>query len=455
MTQQQPQPTKAMPIVNLHVAGIDIGAKFHVVAIGDDPKLHLQQFGVSTPELLQLSQHLKDNHIQNVAMEATGGYESPLVQLLQAEGFTVTVTAGTNTKNYKRIKTDTADAIHIRTLHQLGLLPPIFVPDTLAQQIRPLTRLRRTLIEQSSTYIQLIQKALRAGNIRLDNVLTNTKTVSGMAIIRAICQGQEDPNVLAGLVHDRCKKTKAEIVQLLTGNWTDTLRYEVRTCYELHEGLQAQITRLDVQLDSIFAQHTASKEPLTKNNTPKGRPPKGNAPRFNLEVYARQLLGVDLSVIPGFGREALLGLLAEVGQSLERFPTAKAFAKWLGLSPNNRSSGGKTLSRKTLKNKSSLPATFRMVANCIGNLKQSNPLGSFFQRLAYKSGRIVAVTATARKVAVLVYKLVKTQQAYDAGKVGRSVDEQKSLQVRRMKKAIAKFGINSVDLGLSVDFTTS
>ena len=119
----------AMPIVHQQVAGIDIGSQFHVVAIGDDPKQHVQQFGVSTKELFRLAQWLTDHQVKHVAMEATGGYEKPLVNVLQEAGFAVLVTAGANTKNYRRFKSDTSDAIHIRTLHSLGLLPPIFLPD--------------------------------------------------------------------------------------------------------------------------------------------------------------------------------------------------------------------------------------------------------------------------------------------------------------------------------------
>ncbi|WP_461056272.1 IS110 family transposase, partial [Spirosoma arcticum] len=177
---KQTEEYRKMPIVHQQVAGIDIGSQFHVVAIGDDPKQDVQQFGVSTKELVRLAQWLTDNHVKHVAMEATGGYEKPLVNVLQEANFEVLVTAGANTKNYRRFKSDTSDAIHIRTLHSLGLLPPIFLPDEFSTLIRPLVRLRKSLVEDAADYIRRIQKALRVGNVRLDTVLTDTNSVSGL-----------------------------------------------------------------------------------------------------------------------------------------------------------------------------------------------------------------------------------------------------------------------------------
>ncbi|MBC3788397.1 IS110 family transposase [Spirosoma utsteinense] len=246
----------AMPIVHQQVAGIDIGSQFHVVAVGDDPKQHVQQFGVSTKELFRLAQWLADNQVKHVAMEATGGYEKPLVNVLQEVGFEVLITSGANTKNYRRFKSDTSDAIHIRTLHSLGLLPPIFLPDEFSTLIRPLVRLRRSLVEDAADYIRRIQKALRAGNVRLDTVLTDTNSVSGLRIIAAICQGQENPLKLADLVDGHCKKKPAEIIELLRGNWNGAMRFEVRSNYRLYLNLQVEIAELDKELDQHFTNHT-------------------------------------------------------------------------------------------------------------------------------------------------------------------------------------------------------
>ena len=292
----------AMPIVHQQVAGIDIGSQFHVVAIGDDPKQHVQQFGVSTKELFRLAQWLTDHQVKHVAMEATGGYEKPLVNVLQEAGFAVLVTAGANTKNYRRFKSDTSDAIHIRTLHSLGLLPPIFLPDDFSTLIRPLVRLRRSLVEDAANYIRRIQKALRTGNVRLDAVLTDTNSVSGLRVIAAICQWEEDPIKLAALVDSSCKKKPTEIVELLRGNWNGAMRFEVGSNYRVYLNLQAEIIGLDQELDRHFNDHTNSlAEPKTVVDPTVGRQKlrqSRNTPRLPIEQYAHKLLGVDLTGPP-------------------------------------------------------------------------------------------------------------------------------------------------------------
>jgi len=439
-----------MPVIHQQVAGIDIGSKFHVVAVGDNAKTDVKEFGVSTKALFEIALFLKENGIQHVAMEATGGYEKPLVSVLQQEGFDVLVTAGANTKNYRRFKSDVSDAIHIRTLHQLGLLPPIFITDEFATTIRPLVRMRQSLIEDGADYIRRIQKALRLINVRLDATLTDSTSVSGLAIIKAICEGEEDGAKLAALVDKHCKKTPAELTQLLTGNWTPSVRLQVQLSYRLYQAVQAEMARLDAELDRLFTEHT---QHLPKAEATKKKPRKHrNAPKVAVEQYARRLLGVNLHEIPGFGRTAILTLMSEVGESIHRFTSAKAFAKWLGFTPNNKASGGKVLSRKTLKNKSNLPNTFRQVANSIGNMKDSNPLVNFFKRVAFKSSRKKAITATARKVAVLIYTMLKNGEAYQPEKLERDREQLKVMQIRKIKKNLHKFGISIQDLGWNVDF---
>lgn len=246
---------RAMPIVHQQVAGIDIGSQFHVVAVGDDLKRDVQQFGVSTKELFRLAQWLTEHQVKHVAMEATGGYERALVNVLQEAGFQVMVTSGAYTKNYRRFKSDTSDAIHIRTLHSLGLLLPIFLPDEFSTLIRPLVRLRRSLVEDAADYVRRIQNALRAGNVRLDAVLTDTNSVSGLRVIAAICQGQEDPIELAGLVDAACKKKPADTIKLVRANWNGAMRFEVHSNFRLSLNLQAEIAELDKELDQHFMGH--------------------------------------------------------------------------------------------------------------------------------------------------------------------------------------------------------
>ena len=446
--QEQKIDFKAMPIVNFNVAGIDIGSKFHLVAVGDNPEADVKEFGVSTVELFKIADFLKQNGVKKVAMEATGGFESPLVTVLQESDFDVLVTGGANTKNYRRFKSDVSDAIHIRTLHALGLLPPIFITEDFSTKIRSLVRFRRTLIENSGDYIRRIQKSLRAINVRLDAALADTFSVSGMKILQAICNGNENPIELAELTHHSCKKSKTEIAELLTGNWNDTVRFEVRAAYRIFGKLQEEIKELDIQLDEFFKQNAQNMPPQKAPKLKTGV--RHNSPDFEVEKYALQIFGVNLNEIPGFGRDALLNFIAEVGEGIHRFHSHKAFTKWLGFTPNNKGSGGKILSKRTLKNKSPLPNNFRMVANAIGNIKTSNPLTNFFNKIAFRSSRISAVTATARKVAVIVYKMLTKNEEFQAEKVEGNKMKIKLQQIKKIKKNLHKFDISLQDLGWSV-----
>ena len=207
--------------------------------------------------LFDIAQFLKENGIQHVAMEATGGYEKPLVSVLQQEGFDVLVTAGANTKNYRRfngaaravrcigchphphpasIRLTTADFHYGRIRYRTG------GPARFDGTGRPaLVRMRQSLIEDGADYIRRIQKALRAINVRLDATLTDSTSVSGLAIIKAICEGEEDGAKLAALVDKHCKKTPAELTQLLTGKWTPSVRLEVQLCYRLYQAIQTEM----------------------------------------------------------------------------------------------------------------------------------------------------------------------------------------------------------------------
>ena len=197
------------------------------------------------------------------------------------------------------------------------MLPPIFLPDEFSTLIRPLVRLRRSLVEDAADYIRRIQKALRTGNVRLDAVLTDTNSVSGLRVIAAICQGEEDPVKLAALVDGGCKKKPAEIIELLRGNWNGAMRFEVRSNYRLYLNLQVEITELDKELDQHFTDHTKGlDQPPSVSDPTVGRQKlrqSRNTPKLPIEQYAHKLLGVDLSNIPGFGRDAPLTFIRAAG----------------------------------------------------------------------------------------------------------------------------------------------
>lgn len=398
-----------LPIKNPNCAGIDVGSASFFVAINSN-KEDVKTFGVSTPDLHILKDYLLQKNISNVAMEATGAYETPLAKVLRAAGIEVTVTAGANTKNYKGIKSDIEDAIHIYELHLLGKLPAVLYLEEISLTIRPLVRIRKRHIECAADQLRIIQKFLREANIRLDVAFSSANNLSAQKIIEAICLGETDPMILAQLAHGSCKKTKDEIIKLLTGHFNSQSLFLIKQAYRLYIAFQIEIANVDEQINT-FLQEVIPNTDNDKNIKNKIRS-KGNAPKIPIENFAKQILGVDLSDIPGLGRDSLLVILAEIGTSFNHFKSAESFSRWLKLAPNIRSSGKKKSIPKTLKARTIIKNTFRNVANAIGNMKDNNPLNLFFKRIAGRSSRRNAITALAHKVAVICWNMVTKKQPY-------------------------------------------
>lgn len=439
------QTFKKVGIVNPHCAGIDIGSALFFVAI-DSEKENVKQFGVSTPDLHLLKQFLIDKGITSVAVEATGAFETPLVNVLRKGGLEVVVTSGTNTKNYKGIKSDTEDAIHIYELHLLGKLPSILHLEEFSKGIKPMVKARKRLIEVAADQLRLIQKNLRYANVRIDIAFTHSNSVSAIKIVEAVCNGIYDPEELVKLADNSCKKTKEEIKKLLTGHFDEPTLFLIKQTYRIYLYYQSEIKEIDKQIDDYFKKNI---QPIPPEQIPNYKIPKGkNTPNIPVEIYAKSLFGVDLTAIPSFGRDALLIFMAEVGLSIHDFKTDEAFSRWLKLCPNIRGSGKRIFSTKTQKNKSLLPTALRQVANAIGNFKDGNPLTQFFHRIAGRSSRKNAITALAHKLAVIMWQMTTKKQEYNYATSDQYKQQLREKQRKKTKKLIAKFGFTGVELSL-------
>jgi transposase len=158
--------------------------------------------------------------------------------------------------------------------------------------------------------------------------------------------------------------------------------------------------------------------------------------------------GVDLSQIEGVGTNTILTLMSEVGFNLKgSFKTAKHFASWLGFTPNRRITGGKTLSSKTVKVKGHLAYAIRQAANTAGNSK--GRLGDFFRRLAFRKGRNVAIIATARKIAVIIYKMLETGQEYSYDYFKEEKIRIKRNQIKKILRNMGQFDIKLEELKIA------
>jgi transposase len=441
-----------MEVVNPNAAGIDVGSRSHFAAIGQDSG-DIKEFGVYNEDLKQLTKWFSDNEIKTVAMESTGTYWQHLYITLQAAGFQVILCNGKFTKNIKGKKTDVKDAQWIQKLHTIGLLTGSFLPDEATEQLRTYCRHRTNLLQQSADTTRKMQKYLRLLNLRLDVVVKDIAGLTGLTIIDAICKGEKSPEKLAGLRHGNCKKSEEEIAKALQSNGRKDYLFGLKQEYQLYVNFQEKMKECDVEIEKLLneqinsddekRQHFIDKKVYKKinKNTPKN---------LDINLLSYQYFGgVDLLAIEGVSHATALALMSEVGNGIHKFETAKQFASWLRLAPNNKISGGKMLSSRIPKGSNRLKIALRNAANAIGNLKDT-ALSSFFKRIAFRKGRPAAISATARKLAVIIWNMIVKSIPYKSENDYEFLDQKRKRKVQEMKKLIHKFDIKINDLGLQL-----
>lgn len=434
--------TEKLPIVNPNSAGIDVGSRFHMVAVGQNAE-DVKAFGVYTEDLEKLCQWLSKHKISTVAMESTGSYWKILFDTLQSKGFEVILVNGQQTKNIKGKKTDIQDSQWIQKLHSLGLLSGSFLPDFFTEQLRTYFRHRQYLLEEGASYIKKMQKSLRLLNIRLDIAINDITGTTGKTIIEAILKGERDAGKLSTLTNYRIKKSKEELVKALTGNWRDDHLYELKDSFEMYHLLHKKIDACDKVIEEFLQKALSNKDVLGLGNPSEKSKKKinKNTPKIDVHTLGYYLHnGVDLMAIEGMSHSTVLCFMSEIGNNITKFPTANQFACWLRLHPNRKVSGGKILSSHTPKGGNIFSAALKRAANVIGNLKEG-ALALFFKRIAYRKGRMAAITATARKLAVIIWNMMIKKQAYNP--LGTE-DYQEHIRIKQIKMLQQKISRLSV-----------
>lgn len=450
----KPAESVAVRIVNPHAAGIDVGSKSHYVAIGQGSS-DVREFGVYTHELDELCQYLVSRSITTVALESTGTYWQHLFLKLQDYDLHPILVGGKFTKNVDGKKTDVLDCQYIQKMHSLGFLPKSFQPDLATETLRSYVRHREGLIDDAASCKVKMQKALRMMNIRLDIALSEITGITGTAIIEAILKGETKPSVLASLAHHRVKKPQAELEASLKGIFRKEYLFELKQAYALYQVYQEQIAECGTEISAVLSQQIEDKEAQDGEQRPEfTRKPKRqrkNAPDFEIEKLAFQLTGgIDLAAIDGLSGQTLLTIISEIGPNIDKFASAKQFASWLRLTPNNKITGGKIQSSRTPKGKGRIAHGLMHVANTIGQRSKSGHLHAFFQRIKIKKGSIQAVVATAHKLAVIIWNMLSKKEQYTAPDTAK-LEEKKRLQaIKSIQRKIRSLDIKAEDLNFSV-----
>lgn len=427
--------------INLNAAGIDIGSESIYVSVPEDrDEEAVRIFSSFTSDLLDLASWLKECGIETVAMESTSVYWVTLLDILEEQGFEVYLVNARHVKNVSGKKTDVLDCQWIRQLHTYGLLGASFHPDEDIRAIRALVRHRDMLVSYRSNHIQHMQKALDLMNLKLHVVLSDISGQTGMAIMRAIIAGERRPEVLASFRDGRCKYSEADIAKALTGHYRAEHVFSLGQSLALFDAYGEQMLACDRQLE-VFYKDLASTTKTDVAELPpstKRKYRRGNDVAFDLRHYLFELSGVDLTEIDGLAALSVQTILTEVGLDMNKFKTAKHFASWMGLAPNNKVTGGKVFRSRTPKIKNRAANTFRMAAQSLSRNKSS--LGAFYRRIKAKHGSPVAITAAANKLARIFYTVLKTKTPYHKEASDAYDETYQKLQLKRLHQQAARLG---------------
>jgi len=397
-----------------NAAGVDVGATQIYVSVPPDRDTQsVRCFATFTGDLHAAADWLQNCQIDSVAMESTGVYWIPFFQLLESRGLKVFLVNARHVKNVPGRKTDVEDCQWLQYLHTVGLLRASFRPEQAVCTVRSILRHRDSLVQMASVHIQHMQKSLDQMNLQLHHVISDITGLTGTVIIDAILQGERDPLKLAGLRDGRIKATEQTIAKALVGEYRAEHLFTLGHSLAAYRHYQQLIAACDAEIQRYLAQ-LESRVDVTAEPLPKQRDlhkPRRNELRFDLRNELYRIFGVDLTQIPGINALTAHTLLAEVGPDLSRFATPSAFASWLGLCPDNRISGGKVLSVKTRVVKNRAAMALRMASQSLH--RSQSFLGDYYRRMRAKMGAPKAITATAHKLARIIFHLLGTRQAYD------------------------------------------
>ena len=436
----------ALKQININAAGLDIGDDEIYAAVPEGRnKESVRVFGTFTAHLYALADWLEECEVTTVAMESTGIYWIPTYEILEERGFEVYLVNAKHVKNVTGKKTDILDCQWIQQLHTYGLLQASFRPPEDIAALRSLVRHRANLIRSATAEIQHMQKALQLMNLKLTNVVSDITGLTGMRIIRDIVSGVHAPEALAMHRDPRCAKSHDEIALSLHGNYKAEHLFALKQALEAYDFYQRQIQRCDKQIEEVYnafePQVDIDERPLPPSRK-RRRKPKDNEPDFDLRLYLYQMAGVDLTEIDGVNTLTAQVVLSEIGVDMSKWPTVKHFTSWLGLCPHNDKTGGKVIRTRTRKTQNRAAAALRMAASTLSN--SHSALGGYYRRMRAKLGAPGAVTATAHKLARIIYAMLKDHAEYQDPGEGYYEERARQRAIKNLKRKANQLGFQLI-----------
>lgn len=435
------------PAAHPDAAGIDIGAEELVAAVPPGRcEDTVRTFSGFTSGVLALRDWLLECGIKTVALESTGNYWIMTYGTLEDAGIEVYLVNARHVKGVPGKKTDVCDAQWLQQLHAAGLLKKSFRPHKDIVPLRYLMRHRGELIAEGARHLQHMQKVCNEMNLHLHHVFSDIDGVSAQRIISAILKGERDPAVLAALRDHRCRTPLEKIKEALRGDYRAEYLFVLGQCQRRWEQVGEALAECDTQIAMLAAAVQGDSDaPLPPAPREQRRLHKNTPSTLPIYEEAHRFYGVDLSAVPGVSAGVLTTLMSELGtgtQIRKAFRSTEAFASWLGLCPDNRVSGGKVLKAKTRKVPSRVAAALRMAAQA---LRQSQcRLGEFTRRIKARLGKAEGITATAHKIARILYGMIASGKAYDENEAFKLTPSSKARRILNLQKQAQAFGLQLV-----------
>ena len=409
---------EGLPVIRPSVAGIDLGSERHWVCAAtlDRSGRAVTSFGATTVELLRLAEGLKAGQVESVAMESTGVYWIARHEVLEAQGLQVLLV---DTRQLAQVpgrdkKSDPTDCEWIQRLHSCGLLRGSFRPEEAVCMLRTLVRDKANLVAERGDGLRRMQKSLDQMNVRVHRAVSEIDGATGMAILRAITNGERDAQKLAKLRAPGCSKTEQEIAEQLCGHGREDHLFSLQQALQMYDAVEERIAAYEQEILRKLGdmeredQRGQTAPPLNNQNKAKAIKQRGQEPRRQA-LY--RMSGVDITQIDALAVETVEVVLSEYGSDLSRFPTEKQFVSHLTLAPRVATSGGKPVKKKKRNSASTrVAAALRMAALSLRHSQTA--LGAYYRRIAQRRGGDIAVFAAARKLATLIYRLLRWGQPY-------------------------------------------
>lgn len=427
-------------VVNPDAGGIDAGSEEHWVSVPEDRSDEpVRCFGTFTADLHTLADWLVECRVNTVAIEATGVYWIPLFEILETRGLNPKLVDSRSLGSRKK-KTDVVDCQWARQLHTYGLLNEAFRPGADILPLRALMRQRDMLIKYAADHIRHIQKALDLMNVKLHLAVSDTVGVTGLRIIQAILSGKHNPKELAALREPSCQSSEETFVKALTGNYRHEHLFALKQAVDLFTTYQNKIKECDAEIEAALSKFDKMPEAATLTRKPAKRRRK-NQPHFDGRTLLYQITGIDLTLVPSLEISTILTIISETGTDMSAWRSDKHFAAWLNLSPNNRITGGKRIYKKTPVIRPNRAAqAFRVAARTLERAQCA--LGAFFRRVRSRLGRSGAIKATAHKLALIFYSMLKNKSQYREAGVDYYEARYRERLLNSLKKKAAEMGFN-------------